>query len=54
VHFESEENYVLNDHVDRPDGGRYLICEVERGEPPTDIEVTRVWVDGPHPTTASG
>jgi hypothetical protein len=54
VEVESDENHTLNGHLNTSDGGVYLICEVKPCEPPATIEVTGIWIDGPHPTSRLG
>jgi hypothetical protein len=51
LYVEHDETYDLNDHFKSPDGGLYLICEVKAGEPPVDVELSGIWIDGPHPTS---
>jgi hypothetical protein len=46
---ESDEPYKLNGYFTTAEGGRYLICERKSGEPPIDVELTGIWIDGPHP-----
>ena len=46
---EDERSYAVNDHFSAPDGGVYLISAVEEGARPGDLELTGVWIDGPHP-----
>ena len=41
----------MNRWFETADGGKYLIAEVKPGEPPIDIELSAIWIDGPHPTT---
>jgi hypothetical protein len=47
VHVESDETYTLNGYFRAPDGGTYLICELKSGRPPTDTELTAIWIVGP-------
>jgi hypothetical protein len=54
VEVETDETYTLNGYVNTPDGGLYLVCEVKPGDPPAEVEVTGIWIDGPHPTTRLG
>jgi hypothetical protein len=51
---ESDQEHTLNGYLNTPDGGVYLICEVKTGAPPVDVEVTGIWIDGPHPTSRLG
>jgi hypothetical protein len=50
VTVESDETYAQNGYFRSPDGGLYLIAEVKAGEPPVDVELTAVWIDGHRPT----
>jgi hypothetical protein len=51
VTVDSDESYAQNGYFQTPDGGLYLIAEVKEAERPVDIELSVVWVDGPHPTS---
>jgi hypothetical protein len=53
VSFESDQNYSLNDQVRIPDGGLYVITAVRSAEPQT-VDLTGIWIDGPHPTARLG
>jgi hypothetical protein len=46
-----DEDYGPNDWLHTDDGGSYVIAEVRAGEPPFDVELDAIWVDGPDPTT---
>jgi hypothetical protein len=48
---ERDETYQLNGYFKSPDGGLYLICELDDGEPPIDVELSGIWIDGPGPTS---
>jgi hypothetical protein len=49
VTVEADRTYDANDYFKSPDGGLYLIAAVEDGEPPIDVELTAVWIEGTHP-----
>lgn len=48
---DGDETYSLNGYFTSPDGGVYLICELKAGEPRTHVELSGIWIDGPHPTS---
>jgi hypothetical protein len=54
VEVESDERYEVNGWFRTDDGGIYVIAQVAPGQPPIDVELTAVWIDGPHPTTLVG
>lgn len=51
---ESDDEYDVCGYFKTADGGLYLIAEVKEGEPPIDVELTAVSIDGPHPTSLVG
>ena len=43
VRVDSDKTFAVNDWFTAPDGGRYVVCEVQGDE------VTATWLDGPRP-----
>ena len=49
----SDQNYSVNDQVRIPGTGLYLVTEVRSANAPT-VELTGIWIDGPHPAPSLG
>jgi hypothetical protein len=52
VDVESDDEYALSNWFTSPDGGLYVVCEIDPASTP--MAVTGIWIDGPHPATRIG
>lgn len=41
-----DETYHVNDYFRTDDGGLYLVAEVKPGQPPVDVGLDGIWLDG--------
>jgi hypothetical protein len=51
VEVERDRSYQPGGWFETEDGGTYVVAEVRNADPPLEVELDAVWIDGPDPTS---